>query len=44
MTKRKKLKYLLILFAFIVIAIVSVFYPEYAENVARAFMLILGIV
>lgn len=44
MTNRRKLKYLLILLAFAIIALVSVLCPEYAENVARAFMLILGIV
>lgn len=44
MKKRIKLKHVLILLAFIIIAIVSVFYPEYAENVARAFMLILGVI
>lgn len=44
MSKRNKLKYLLILGAFIVIAAVSFFCPEYTENVARAFMLILGII
>lgn len=44
MKRRVKLKYLLILLAFTIIAIVSVFCPEYAENVARAFMLILGVI
>lgn len=44
MTKRAKLKYLLIFIAFMIIALVSLLYPEYTENVARAFMLILGIV
>ena len=43
MTKRK-FKGLLILSAFVVIALVAFFYPEHAESVARALLLVLGIV
>lgn len=43
MTKRK-FKGLLILCAFAVIAAVAFFYPEHAESVARALMLVLGII
>ena len=42
MTKRK-FKGLLILFAFIVIALVAFFYQDHAESVARELMLILGV-
>lgn len=35
-------KRLLILAAF-VLAVVSIWHPEYAENVARAFVLLLGV-
>lgn len=42
MTKRK-FKGLLILGAFIVIALVAFFYPDHAESVARALMLIVGV-
>lgn len=41
--KRRKLKALLMLTAFIVIILVAFFCPEYAENVARALMLVLGV-
>jgi len=44
MTKQRKLKYLLIIGAFIIICFVSIFNPEYAENIAQAFLLILGII
>ena len=44
MTKQRKLKYLLIIGAFIIICFVSVFNPEYTENVAKAFLLVLGII
>lgn len=43
MTKRK-FKGLLILAAFVVIALVAFFYPEHAESVARALLLVLGVV
>jgi hypothetical protein len=43
MTKRK-FKGLLILFAILVIALVAFFYPEHAESVARALMLVVGVV
>ena len=43
MTKRK-FKGLLIIFAIIVIAIVAFFYPDHAESVARALMLVIGVV
>ena len=41
MTKRK-FKGLLILFAILVVAIVAFFYPDHAESVAKALMLIIG--
>lgn len=43
MTKRK-FKGLLILFAILVVGIVAFFYPEHAEAVARALMLIIGVI
>lgn len=43
MITKRKFKGLLILAAFIVIALVAFFYPEHAENVARALMLVLGV-
>jgi hypothetical protein len=43
MKKIKKLKYMMLLIAFIVLAIVSFCCPEYVENVARAFLLLLGV-
>lgn len=43
MSKKKKFKIIMILGAFAVIALVSFFYPQYAENVARAFMLLIGL-
>ena len=41
---KRKFKGILILVAFTVIALVAFFYPEHAENVARALMLVVGIV
>ena len=38
----KKPKLILMLVAVIVVAVVALFKPEYAENVARAFMLIIA--
>lgn len=43
MTKRK-FKGLLIIFAILVIALVAFFYPEHAESVARALMLVIGVI
>lgn len=43
MTKRK-FKGLLMLFAILVIALVAFFYPEHAESVARALMLVIGVI
>lgn len=43
MTRKRKFKALLILGAFLVIALVSFFYPDHVEAVARAFMLLLGL-
>lgn len=43
MTKRK-FKGLLIVFAILVVGIVAFFYPEHAEAVARALMLIIGVI
>lgn len=43
MTKRK-FKGLLILFAILVVGIVAFFYPEHVESVARALMLIIGVI
>ena len=42
MTKRK-FKGLLILFAILVIALVAFVYPEHTESVARALMLVIGV-
>ena len=42
MKKIKKFKYYLILIAIVVLGIVAFVAPEYAENVARAFMLIIA--
>jgi len=44
MIKQHKLKYTLILGAFFIVAIVAIIKPEYVENVAQAFLLILGII
>ena len=44
MIKQHKLKYILILGAFIIVTIVAIIKPEYVENVAQAFLLILGII
>lgn len=41
---KRKFKGLLILIAFIIIALVAFFYPEHVENVARALMLVVGVV
>lgn len=41
---KRKFKGLLILFAILIIAIVSFFYPEHAENVSRAFLAIITLV
>lgn len=43
MTK-KKFKGLLIIFAVLVVGIMAFFYPEHAEVVARALMLIIGVI
>lgn len=43
MTKRK-FKGLIILFAILVIAIVAFLYPDHAESVARALMLVIGVI
>lgn len=43
MTKRK-FKGLLILFAILVVGLMAFFYPEHAESVARALMLIIGVI
>lgn len=43
MTKRK-FKGLLIIFAVLVVGIMAFFYPEHAEAVARALMLIIGVI
>lgn len=43
MTKRK-FKGLLILYAVMMVGIVAFFYPEHAEAVARALMLIIGVI
>lgn len=43
MTKRK-FKGLLIIFAILVIAAVAFFYPDHAESVARALMLVIGVI
>ena len=44
MIKHRKLKSLLLIAAFFIIGLVAVLKPEYAENVAQAFLLILGII
>ena len=41
---KKKFKYLLILFAILIIAIVSFFYPEYTETVSRAFIAVITLI
>lgn len=41
--RKRKFKGLLILFAILVIALVAFFYPEHAESVARALMLVIGV-
>ena len=43
MTKRK-FKGMLIIFAILVIALVAFFYPDHAESVARALMLVIGVI
>lgn len=43
MTKRK-FKGWLILFAILVVGLIAFFYPEHAESVARALMLIIGVI
>lgn len=43
MTKRK-FKGLLIIFAILVIAVVAFLYPDHVESVARALMLVIGVV
>ena len=43
MTKRK-FKGLLILFAILVIAVVAFMCPDHAESVARALMLVIGVI
>lgn len=40
--RKRKFKALLILFAVLVVGIVAFFYPEHAESVARALILIIG--
>jgi hypothetical protein len=42
--RKRKFKALLILFALLVVGIVAFFYPEHAEAVARALMLIIGVI
>lgn len=42
MKRLKNIKKLMILGAFLTLAAVSFFCPQYAENVARAFLLLLG--
>ncbi len=44
MKKILKYKLKMIVAAAVVLAVVSFFKPEYAENVARAFMLLLGLI
>ena len=39
---KKRFKLYFILFAFLVVGIVALVAPEYVENVARAFMLIIA--
>lgn len=41
---KRKFKGILILTAVIVLAAVSFFYPEHAESIARAFLLIIGVI
>ena len=43
MTKRK-FKGLLIIFAILVIAVVAFLCPDYVESVARALMLVIGVI
>ena len=43
MTK-KTFKGLLIIFAILLIATVAFFYPEHVESVARALMLVIGVI
>lgn len=43
MKKILKCKLFFIIFALVVVAIVALAAPEYVENVARAFMLIIGV-
>ena len=42
--KKRRFKGLLILFAILVIALVAILYPEHAESVARALMLVIGVI
>lgn len=42
MIKRKKYKRKMFLLAIVIVAIVAVVKPEYAENAARAFLLLIG--
>ena len=41
--KRRRFKMLLVLCAFLIVALVAFFYPEHVENVSRALMLVLGV-
>lgn len=41
--KIKRYKYRILVFATLVVAIVALIKPEYAENVARAFLLLIGV-
>lgn len=41
---QRKFKCLLILFAIVVIAIVAFMCPDHAESVARALMLVIGVI
>jgi hypothetical protein len=42
--KKRKFKALLILFAVLVVGIMAFFYPEHAESVARALMIVIGVI
>lgn len=44
MITKRKFKGLLIFIAILVVAIVAFFYPDHAESVARALMLIIGVI
>lgn len=43
MKKTKKLKCLAFIIAILILAVVSFIKPEYTENVARAFLILLGV-